>query len=86
MDASIRLSKTQYSPHKYFAIASHPLNDTLLAVKSKTLNLLFSSKCSVIMYIASQVKLCFYREIFSNPLLEWNIFPKWIAVSYPIEW
>lgn len=42
-------SNTQYSPHKYLAMASHPLKDIRLAVKSSTLNLLFSNRCSVSM-------------------------------------
>lgn len=49
----IKLSKTQYSPHKYLARLSQPLKAILFAVKSNTLNLLFSNKCSVIVYIAS---------------------------------
>jgi len=57
----------------------------LLAVKSKTLNLLFSNKCSVIVYIASHVNPCFYNDSFSNDLLDYNILAKCIAVSYPID-
>lgn len=31
------------------------------------------------------MKLCFYRDNFSSDLLDYNIFAKWMAVSYPID-
>ena len=49
--ASIKLSRTQFSPIRYLPRALHPLNEILLAVKSRILRTLLSSKCSVIVKI-----------------------------------
>ena len=49
--ANIKLSSTQLSPVRYLPSALQPLNDILLAVKSRILKTLFSRRCSVIVNI-----------------------------------